>query len=140
VIPRRLLAHLLNRFISNGELRLIAADGSVHSFGGLGPTITVRLHDRRLYIKLFLNPELHTGQAYMNGTLTFEDGSDVGDFMELFAANRGGLAAHPGRCCCGLWRAAKSWYQTNLAKPRRPMPAITTTSRRTSIACSSTTT
>ncbi len=94
-----LLTHLLNRFIRNGELRLIAADGSVHMFGGLGPgpTVTIRLLDPRLYTKLFLNPELHAGEAYMNGTLTFEDGSDVGDFMELFAANRGGLAAHPGQ-------------------------------------------
>jgi cyclopropane-fatty-acyl-phospholipid synthase len=114
----RLLAHLLNRFIRNGELRLIAADGSVHSFGGHGPgpTITVRLHDPRLYIKLFLNPELHAGEAYMNGTLTFEDGSHVGDFIELFAANRGGLAAHPGQMLLRrLWRAAKSWHQTNPA-------------------------
>src|SRR3984957_13961106 len=95
----RLLAQLLNRFIRNGELRLIAADGLVHLFGGPGrgpgpgPTVTVRLHDPRLYIKLFLNPELHAGEAYMNGTLTFEDGSDVGAFMALIAANRGGLAA-----------------------------------------------
>jgi hypothetical protein len=116
----RLLAHLLNRFIRNGELRLIAADGSVHLFGGHGPgpgpTVTVRLHDPRLYIKLFLNPELHAGEAYMNGTLTFEDGSDVGDFMELFAANRGGLAAHPGQMLLRrLWRAAKSWHQSNPA-------------------------
>jgi cyclopropane-fatty-acyl-phospholipid synthase len=113
-----LLAHLLNRFIRNGELRLIAADGSVHSFGGRGPgpTVTVRLHDPRLYIKLFLNPELHAGEAYMNGTLTFEGGSDVGDFMELFAANRGGLAAHPGQMLLRrLWRAVKSWHQANPA-------------------------
>ena len=43
----RLLVHLLNRFIRNGELRLIAADGSVHRFGGFGagPTVTARLHD-----------------------------------------------------------------------------------------------
>ena len=91
----RLLAHLLNRFIRNGKLRLIAANGSVYSFGGYGPgpAVTARLHDSRLYTRLFLNPELHAGEAYMNGTLTFEDGSDVGDFMALFAVNRGGLAA-----------------------------------------------
>src|SRR6476620_11502381 len=55
--PMWLLVHLLNRFIRDGELRLIAADGSLHIFGshGLGPTVTVRLHDPRLYIKLFLN-------------------------------------------------------------------------------------
>ncbi len=111
-----LLAHLLNRFIRNGVLRLIAADGSLHVFGGHGPgpTVTVRLHDSRLYTKLFLNPELHAGEAYMNGTLTFEEGSDVGAFMELFAVNRGGLTAHPGQAWLRRFRrSARRWYQAN---------------------------
>jgi cyclopropane-fatty-acyl-phospholipid synthase len=111
-----LLSHLLNRFIRNGRMRLIAADGSVHEFGGHGPgpSVAIRLHDPRLYTKLFLNPELHAGEAYMNGTLTFEDGSDVGAFMELFAANRGGLAAHPAQVLLRrMWRAAKRWHQAN---------------------------
>jgi cyclopropane-fatty-acyl-phospholipid synthase len=114
----RLLAHLLDRFVRNGELRLIAADESVHVFGGrsAGPGVTVRLHDPRLYTRLFLNPELHAGEAYMNGTLTFENGSDVGDFMALFAANRAGLAAHPGQVVLRrVWRAAKRWHQANPA-------------------------
>jgi cyclopropane-fatty-acyl-phospholipid synthase len=112
----RLLAHLLNRFIRNGTLRLIAADGTPHLFGGRGPgpDVTVRLHDPGLYTKLFFNPELHAGEAYMNGTLTFEDGSDVGGFMELFAANRDGLKAHPTqRWLRRAWRAAKRWHQAN---------------------------
>jgi cyclopropane-fatty-acyl-phospholipid synthase len=98
-LPMRLLAHLLNRFIRNGILRLIAADGTLRTFGGpgQGPTVTARLHDPRLYTKLFFNPELHAGEAYMNSTLTFEDDSDVGGFMELFAVNRGSLAAPPGQ-------------------------------------------
>jgi cyclopropane-fatty-acyl-phospholipid synthase len=111
-----LLVHLLDRFIQNGVLRLIAADGSLHIFGGHGPgpRVTIRLHDPRLYIKLFFNPELHAGEAYMNGTLTFEDGSDVGCFMQLFAINRGGLAAHPGQALLRrFWRAARRWNQAN---------------------------
>lgn len=114
----RLLAHLLNRFIRDGTLRLIAADRSVHVFGGLGPgpTVTVRLHDPRLYTRLFLNPELYAGEAYMNGTLTFEEASDVSDFMALFAANRGGLATYPGQVLLRrLWRTAKRWHQFNPA-------------------------
>jgi cyclopropane-fatty-acyl-phospholipid synthase len=117
-LAMRLLAHLLNRFIRNGGLHLIAADGTLHRFGGLGPgpTVTLRLHDSRLYTKLFLNPELHAGEAYMNGTLTFEDGSDVGSFMELFAANRGGLATHPAQALLRrLWRSARRWHQANSA-------------------------
>jgi cyclopropane-fatty-acyl-phospholipid synthase len=107
-----LLSHLLNHFIRNGQMRLVAADGSLHVFGGHGPgpTVTIRLHDPRLYTKLFLNPELHSGEAYMDGTLTFEDGSDVAAFMQLFAANRGSLGAHPVQALLRrMWRAAKRW-------------------------------
>jgi cyclopropane-fatty-acyl-phospholipid synthase len=114
MLRMRLLANLLNRFIRNGEMSLIGADGSMHRFGGKspGPAVTVRLHDPRLYLKLFVNPELHAGEAYMDGTLTFENGSDVGDLMSLFAANRGGLASHPGQLLLRrAWRMAKRWHQ-----------------------------
>ncbi len=115
----RLLAHLLTRFIRNGTMRLVAADGTLHQFGGHGPSpsVTVRLHDAALYTKLFRNPELYAGEAYMDGTLTFEDGADVGGFMELFAANRGGLAAHPVQALLRRgWRAMKGIHQANPEK------------------------
>ena len=45
----RLLAGLLTKFIRNGRLRLYDAVGGLHEFGSGedGPTVTVRLHDRR---------------------------------------------------------------------------------------------
>jgi cyclopropane-fatty-acyl-phospholipid synthase len=59
-----------------------------------------------------LNPELHAGEAYMNGTLTFEDGSGIGDLMYLFSLNRGGLAAHGSqKLLRRSWRAARRWHQ-----------------------------
>lgn len=112
----RLLSNLLTRFIRNGVMTLIDADGVTHRFGGQGPgpEVTLRLADRTLHTKLALNPELHAGEAYMNGTLTFEGGSDVGDFMLLFAANRGGLAGAPSqRVLRGVWRGLKRWHQAN---------------------------
>jgi len=112
----RLLGHLLRRFIRNGTMRLFAADGSLHVFGGQGPgpVVTLRLHDRRLYNRLFFNPELYAGEAYMDGTLTFEDGSDIGGFMELFAANRRALGKHPAQAALRqVWRAMKRRHQAN---------------------------
>ncbi|MGA9868655.1 MAG: cyclopropane-fatty-acyl-phospholipid synthase family protein [Acetobacteraceae bacterium] len=111
-----LLSNLLTRFIQNGTLHLIDADGVAHVFGrrAPGPVVTMRLHDRALYTKLALNPELHAGEAYMNGTLTFEGGSGVGDLMALFAANRGGLAGHPSqRALRRVWRGMRRWHQAN---------------------------
>lgn len=112
----RLLSHLLRRFILNGEMRIIDATGARHTFGGTapGPSVTLRLHDRALYNKLFFNPELYAGEAYMDGTLTFEDGSDIGAFMELFAANRRALGAHPAQAALRrVWRALKRRHQAN---------------------------
>jgi cyclopropane-fatty-acyl-phospholipid synthase len=33
-----------------------------------GPEVAIGLHDRKLYIKLFINPELYAAEAYMDGT------------------------------------------------------------------------
>ena len=67
------LSHMLKSFVRNGSLKVIDADGKVHVFaGGPGPSVTMRLTDRALYRKLFFNPELHAGEAYMDGRLSFE--------------------------------------------------------------------
>jgi len=68
----RLLSNLLRRFIRHGTLRVRDADGKVHVFGGRlpGPDVAIHLHDRKLYTRLFINPELYAAEAYMDGTLT----------------------------------------------------------------------
>jgi cyclopropane-fatty-acyl-phospholipid synthase len=94
--PIRLLSGLLTKFIRNGLLVLTDARGTVHQFGGEGPgpTVHVRLCDPALHTKLLINPELHAGEAYMDGTLVFAQGSTVGDLLNLFSVNRSGLGAH----------------------------------------------
>ena len=89
----RLLSNLLRRFIRQGTLRVRDADGKIHAFGERlpGPDVTIRLHDRKLYTKLFINPELYAAEAYMDGTLTLEDGAAIHDFLLLFSVNRAGL-------------------------------------------------
>ncbi|MHA7775809.1 class I SAM-dependent methyltransferase [Roseibium sp. M-1] len=102
----RLLSSLLRSFIKRGRMRVIDVAGSVHEFGSGedGPTVTIRLHDTKLYRSLFLNPELAAGEAYMDGTLTMEEGSTCYDFMFLFSINRAPLGANPVQ---GLLR--KGW-------------------------------
>lgn len=112
----RLLANLLGNFVQNGSLRLTDAGGRVHVFGAgrPGPSVAVRLHDPRLHLGLFANPELRAGEAYMDGTLTFEDGSGVGDLMRLFSLNRTGLRGHASqRPLRRLSRALRRWHQAN---------------------------
>jgi cyclopropane-fatty-acyl-phospholipid synthase len=91
------LSHMLKSFVRKGTLRVIDADGRTHIFAGApgGPDVTMRLTDRTLYRKLFFNPELNAGEAYMDGRLTFENGSTLRDFLTLFSINRLSLGAHP---------------------------------------------
>ncbi len=90
-----LLANMLERFIKNGTLRVIESDGTINEFkGSPEPFATIRLHDPALPLKMFRNPELHTGEAYMAGTLTFED-CTLEEFLNLFSINRGSIASYP---------------------------------------------
>ena len=112
----RLLKNLLNSFIRNGTLTLYDADGVQHVFGGRapGPSVTLSLHDRSLHRRLALNPELAAGEAYMDGTLTFEQGSSVDDLMALFGANRRGLGGHASqRLLRTMWRRIRRFQQHN---------------------------
>jgi cyclopropane-fatty-acyl-phospholipid synthase len=89
------LSRMLRSFVRVGTLNVIDADGRTHLFSGApGPVVTMRLNDRSLYRKLFFNPELHAGEAYMDGRLSFED-STLRDFLTLFSLNRLSLGSYP---------------------------------------------
>jgi len=82
-----LLSRFLNSAIKQGTLHVINADGKIHSFIGTAePEVTIRLHDRALHRKLYLNPEIAAGEAYMDGSLTMEQG-DLENLFEIMAKN-----------------------------------------------------
>jgi cyclopropane-fatty-acyl-phospholipid synthase len=91
-----LLARLLSRIIRIGRLELVDASGQHHVFGGTpGPSVTVRLHDKSLHRTFLVNPRLNVPEAYLNGTLTIDEG-DLYTLFELLARNdevMGGTAA-----------------------------------------------
>jgi cyclopropane-fatty-acyl-phospholipid synthase len=90
-----LLDKMLASVIKTGRLEVIDAGGQHHVYEGApGVRVTVRLKDPALHHKLFLNPELHAGEAYMDGQLVVEQGS-IRDFLTLFVENRGGFRGHP---------------------------------------------
>ena len=79
---------LFKSLISWGTLHVIDARGKSHVYSGTpGPEVTVRLHDSSLHYKLFWNPRLYVGEAYMNGTLTVENGDEIIDLIDLVGAN-----------------------------------------------------
>jgi cyclopropane-fatty-acyl-phospholipid synthase len=111
-----LLSHLLQRIVCTGRLTVIDADGKSHRFGPGGtPDVTMRLHDRQLHWRLLLHPELALGEAYMDGTLTLEQGS-LYDLLHICTLNIDALDQHPAlRLRQRLDRLGKSWQQKNHA-------------------------
>lgn len=110
------LPHLLRRFVRHGRLILRTHDGAEHRFGSGadGPSVSIRLMDSKVERELFFNPELATGEAYMDGRLVFEDGSSIYDLLLLFSVNRQGLASHPlQQALRTAWRALRGVHQSN---------------------------
>jgi cyclopropane-fatty-acyl-phospholipid synthase len=82
-----LLVRLLTRITRIGRIELIDAAGRTHVFAGSpGPAVKVRLHDPALHWKLAVNPWLYVAEAYMDGTLTIEDGG-IFELVEILARN-----------------------------------------------------
>ena len=90
------LSKMLGGFVRLGRLDVIDAEGRSHVFGGQlpGPAATLKISDPALYRKLFLNPELSAGEAYMDGRLSFP-GSSLRDFLTLFSVNQQSLHEQP---------------------------------------------
>ena len=114
----RLLSTMMKRFVQAGKLVVIDVDGKSHEFGqdnykSGDPSVTIKLHDKKLYRDLFLNPELRAGEAYMDGTMTVEEGT-IRDFLTLFAINSSNLRGHPlQKSIRKFYKRAKRFHQVN---------------------------
>ncbi len=82
-----LLARLFERIISVGRLRVVDAGGRSFVFeGSPGASVTIRFHDLALHWKLLVRPRLFLPEAYVDGTLTIEEGS-LYDLIDLMTTN-----------------------------------------------------
>jgi cyclopropane-fatty-acyl-phospholipid synthase len=97
-----MLDRLFTAIVETGTLILLTADGRRMRFGTGAPEITMRLHDRRAYFELALNPELKLGELYMDGRLTVETG-DIADLFDLLMHNL--AQVRPG----GLLNLIRRW-------------------------------
>ena len=90
-----LLARLFERIITQGRLRVIDAHGRKHSFeGSPGGEVAIRLHDPTLHWRLLVRPRLYLPEAFVDGTLTIEEGS-LYVLLDLLAVNLENLPAGP---------------------------------------------
>src|SRR6266446_2489079 len=82
-----LLARLFERIISVGRLRVVDAGGRSFVFeGSPGASVAIRFHDPALHWKLLVRPRLFLPEAYVDGTLTIEEGS-LYDLIDLMTTN-----------------------------------------------------
>ena len=83
----RPLRHALDQVVTTGYLRLIDAKGCAFAFGDLsGAPVVARIADARTERRLFFNPALALGEAYMDGSLVMERGT-IYDFLDLLLSN-----------------------------------------------------
>ncbi len=83
----KLLISFLDKLVHTGHLIIVFADGSEHHFGDRSaPAVTLRLHDEKLARRLFLNPDMALGEAYMDGSLSV-DKDDLYGLLELLIRN-----------------------------------------------------
>jgi len=88
---------MMKAFVKKGSLTIIDHKNARHDFRGApgGPDVVMKISDPSLYRKLVLNPELHAGEAYMDGRLSFVEGSTLREFLQLFSINRQNVAHYP---------------------------------------------
>ena len=77
-----MLFSVLKKLNFDGTLEIIDSNGNTHKFGNSNPHVCIRLKNKSIERKLFFNPNLHIGEAYMNEELVVEKGT-IEDFLNL---------------------------------------------------------
>jgi len=100
---KHLLTGFLNRSIRTGTLVLTFPDASRYRFGSGQPYVAATITSSRSLRRIALNPDLATGEAYMDGTLRVDSG-DIYDLMNIVLGNLGDATNSPLRRAWLLFR------------------------------------
>ena len=79
-----MLYNVLKKLNFDGTLEIIDSKNKLYTFGNSNPLVTIRLTNKSIERKLFLNPGLHLGEAYMNEELIIEKGT-IEEFISLIS-------------------------------------------------------
>ncbi len=77
-----MLFSVLKKLNFDGTLEIIDSNDKIYKFGNSNPHVRIRLKNKSIERKLFLNPNLHIGEAYMNEDLVIEKGT-IEEFLNL---------------------------------------------------------
>ena len=76
----------LQKTIKYGKIEIIDYDEKKYVYGSSGEFCSIRLHKKNIKKKLFINPELYVGEAFVDGDLTIEKGS-LETFINIITKN-----------------------------------------------------
>ncbi len=77
-----MLFSVLKKLNFDGTLEIVDSNEKIYKFGTSNPHVRIRLKNKSIERKLFLNPNLHIGEAYMNEELVVEKGT-IEEFINL---------------------------------------------------------
>ena len=78
---------LLGKIIKVGNLTWISPNGELNTYGdGSGEPIRIRTTNSFSELKFLMDPSVHFGESYMNGSLIVEEGQ-IHDFLKLIFLN-----------------------------------------------------
>ena len=84
----------LQKIIKKGHLIWVKSNGTELEFGDKSGTfIKMKTTNAFSEIKMMMNPSLHFGESYMNGSLILEEGN-IHDLLKLLFVNSGSNKNH----------------------------------------------
>ena len=81
-----MLYSVLNNIKFNGTLEIIDYKNKSHFFGNKGPLVKIKFTSNSIEKKLFLNPNLHLGEGYMNEEILIEEGT-IEQFVDIVTSS-----------------------------------------------------
>jgi len=116
-----LIDRFLSRAIKRGQLTIHRANGSSASFGAPDPDfkpVTIRF-ERGAEARIVRDPALGAAEAFMNGTLNFEQG-DILDLLTMAMGNnpweKGDAVLHPSKLSLAAGKVAHMIGRYNMAR------------------------
>ena len=84
----------LKKVSFKGKIDIIDCKGKIYSFGQSTPYVRIKLQNKSIERKIFFNPTLFVGEAYMSKELIIEEGT-IEDFINILTASyEGVLSTH----------------------------------------------
>ena len=113
----RLLQRVLSLVVRTGTLRVTPVGGPAFTVGdGTGPPLALRFTSRAAELGILLDPELRLGEAYMDGTLTVEQGA-IAEVLALLMSQASAL--RPARWARPQWLVRYLGRRLNQLNPPR---------------------